>query len=314
MEKIDYNKKLVDLFNIVYYLYNEYFVRNSLCPVDENGVCLDLSDRNFMVKEILYTLSDYLVANIDDIPMKKALLLQVYYTDFEYIKQITHNTTLTLPLDHPRGSDNIINNLRNNREVLFTVLRQYFSNIAATSSLNLFSDKIISEKFGYYYKNKIITSIVRETFFDAENLYSILGLHTEDLHGDMYDYLFNEDNHKMPFLILPDEDFVHKNIDIYLEELYLNTLVFLKCKKESFGIDDNEHDILLYIREFINSPTSKKLPIPDFEEGEAMIKNYILLSKNKDKLLKYHEKTVDEALKLARKKFNPISVLAFKSE
>ncbi len=302
---------------------------------DEEQPDLDIMDLRQRALQFttLEIMSKYLKIGLDKSFKKRKIILYMFYEIYNYNFNYSDEE---LPLEEINLID--LYNKDNNDVILSDILKNnlltpiidaymyitdtlYSQNIEDisdeidfTNAIELQKQSLQDFKRNEIYQQEqsfeIIPNIYKYTLMDINNIYLLASVDESTKLDMMYYNIFDIDENSIPSPTDIEFYTLFHNSPIFLEDLYLTSFIYFSCKEKSLGLTEEEMDLFKKISHLLTS--EENLYIPNTYDGKLMLKAYLHMIINKEKINTNHKNTVEKCIQLTRKKIHPINTCFYK--
>lgn len=338
----------IELYNLFFYISEivdanldervQYYIEDKLTEEEFENEMNQLRER-MLKQETLRIMANYLKQNIHIFSKKRRLILYIFYEIYNYHQEFDDES---LPIK--KEYVNALYDLKNNEKIfneiideriLILLIKSYFNVINILNTSYEESDDIynldeieFTEETTNELSKKSENDIEKHETFIEENqtlfLPNLYKLVLTDLDGifleaqidentklSMLSYnIFDEISNDIPSPLSLSFEEIFSNNKVFLEDLYLNSLIYFECKDKAIGLTPDEQIILKRLK----NPRTEENPIETFTENDKMLilKAYIHMCYNQEQIDNNYKNIVDNCIKLTRKRINPICAIAYK--
>lgn len=324
----------------------ENYINNSENTTYEESYLTFKNLRHVILEqEITKVMTQYLTQNLHLFPKKRKMILYMFYEIYHY-QQMHEDEKISIPDSYTEMLYNLKNNeyiFREiiNKEVLQLIIKSYFQIIDSIYGIyedyendeemdleESFND-MQNEEMGTILSEKSLDDFNEFEVFQCENetftLPELFKLMLTDLNSiyvscevseyhklyEMIYQIFREDESIIPSPLDLSFEEIFSNTKIFLEDMYLNSLIYFECKDQSLGLTQEETLIFQKIKGESNkgNPLEK---IIDDDEKIIILKAYLHMCYNNKKINTNYPNIVNDCLNLTRKRINPICTLPYK--
>lgn len=310
----------------------EYCFSNNEADMEEiESQIIDLRQRALQFTTI-NIMEKYLTYDISTNYKKRKIILYMFYEIYNYTlnytdEQLQIDQQIFTNLYNLKDNDLIIAKILNNNlltpiinSYMFIIDNLYVNSIDEFENIDFTEAEELAEKsqkdfeenelYSQEQNTELLPNLCKYTLEDLNNIYLLANIDENTKLDMMYYDIFDTDENYIPSPTDISFDALFQNNSIFLEDFYLSSFIYFSCKANSLGLTQEEYD--LYNKIIALFKSDEKLYIPDTYDGKIMLKAYLHMASNKQIINTNHKNTVNNCLKLVRKKINPISTYIYK--